>query len=112
MDGLACCKKPLTAWPLHTNGLACLQVHLYSRGSGIEAGQVLPIAHGKVTAHQPVDVQQQVQVKGGRHAQRVVVGGFEFGGVFEQVHPDQQATAGCCSARLVQALQKAQRLLG
>jgi hypothetical protein len=74
-----------------------------------KSAHVLPVAHVEVGAEQAVQVAQQVQVEGRRHAQRVVVGGFQHGDRLDQVDPDQQRAAGRRRTRLAQ---QAQRLGG
>ena len=71
-----------------------------------------PFAHIEVGAQRAVDVQQQVQVEGRRHAQRVVVSGLQFGGVFDQIHPYQQAAARRIATGNMHAAQKAQCVIG
>ena len=48
----------------------------------------------EIRADLDVDAGQQVQVEGGRDAQRVVVGGLENLGRLDQVHADQQGAGG------------------
>jgi hypothetical protein len=78
-------------------------MHFDARLGRVEPCHMVPIAWVEVAVDQMVQVAQQVQIERCRHAQRIVVGGFQQVDWLDQINADQQAAA---AGLLVHAVQK------
>ena len=93
--------------PAHGHVAPGFQMHLDAMGVGAIQREVAPVAHVEVSTQQAVQVAQHVQVERRRHAERVVVGGFQPARILDEVDADQHAVP--ASGSLAQALEEGQR---
>jgi len=110
VDAVARLEAARAAAPVHLLRRARLEVHLDASARGVVEAVVAPLADVEIGVDQPVHVAQDVQVEGGGHAQRVVIGGVERGFILGQVDADQDAAIR--PALRAQALQEGLRILG
>ncbi len=106
MQPLASREAALAARPAHHQRAPRFEVHLDARFDGVEAGDMAPVGRSEIAAEHPVQVQQQVEVEGGGHAELVVIGRLEQRAGLDQVDTDQQRPA---SRQLMHVAQEAQR---
>ena len=91
MDAFACLEGSLVAWPAYRSAGNGLQMHFNTRLLHIEKRHMQPLPQVKISTQLVVDIEQHVFVERSCHAGCVVIGGFEYCGVFDQVNAQQQA---------------------
>ena len=77
VDAVGGAKASPAPVPAHGDVATRLHVHLDARGDRIEERHVAPVGDVEVGVDAAVDVAQHVQVEGGGHAERIVVGEIE-----------------------------------
>src|SRR5947209_4477922 len=95
VDALARAEMYVEVERVDSDGLRAraFQMHLDPALALVVERDVAEGAHMEVGLKLAVDARQKVQVEGGGDAERIVVGGFEDGGVFLQVRADEQPVA-------------------